>query len=55
MVVLEQTTHSKPDTHVELKVIKCPNCGNDLHFTKRTVQVTCRCGKTYRLQASDKQ
>ena len=52
MAVAEQTTPASRDTHTEVRIMQCPNCGHELHFTKRTVQVTCRCGKTYKLQES---
>jgi len=51
MAVQQDTTHSFRNTHAEVRIMKCPNCGNELHFSRRTVYVTCRCGKTFRLES----
>jgi len=52
VIVEQEPTRSFRDTHADIQVIKCPNCGHELHFSKRTVSVTCRCGKAYMTQQS---
>ena len=37
-------------TKAEIQTMQCPNCERTLNYSKRTVMVTCTCGKTYRIE-----
>jgi hypothetical protein len=36
--------------HEKVWAKACPHCGTELHFSRLTVLLSCKCGKCYRLQ-----
>ena len=43
---------AKQDPHSDVKKVPCPSCGKPLNITKRTIVVTCQCGKSFKIQDS---
>ncbi len=35
--------------HIPVRVVECPECGFQLHFTARTVLLACQCGKIFKV------
>jgi hypothetical protein len=35
--------------HIPVRVVECPECGFQLHFTSRTVMLACQCGKIFKV------
>ncbi|OGY43529.1 MAG: hypothetical protein A2731_03815 [Candidatus Buchananbacteria bacterium RIFCSPHIGHO2_01_FULL_39_8] len=53
--VAKPTQDATFSTHSVVQTIKCPNCSQELHSARKTVTITCRCGKTYKVQPSIRQ
>ena len=41
--------------HIEVHIVACPKCGHELHYTRRTVSISCcECGSVYKFELDPK-